>query len=385
MVDLVTKTLVMAKPPVSMLDRIALTIRLAFKIFALGSDLTQSIPGLIGLAIGLVPGKRKALGFGPGPNLYLVNRKLYWHLNMPGFPSAAFDRVFRAELSHRLGQTSGPGLATAFVAITKKCGLNCEHCFEWASLNRQETLSEEDILVEVNRLISLGVGQIFFSGGEPVNRFRTLIRVLDTFRNSPTEFWIITSAMGLTENRIKELKSVGLTGIMFSLDHYDPNEHDRFRGRIGCHQNALSSARTARDCELATALSLCASNKFISEPFLDAYLGLARRLGVGFVQVLEPKPIGRYAHADVALTCENRKLLEATFERIRRGAKRYRGYPIVSYPDYYRRLNGCIGGKRFIYIDTDGQVFPCPFCKKTSSQLSDLVPGRVCGQLVCPA
>jgi len=52
--------------------------------------------------------------------------------------------------------------------------------------------------------------------------------------------------------------------------------------------------------------------------------------------------------------------------------KQYRKYPILCYHGYYQRKVGCFGaGNRSLYVDTDGDLQACPFCRtKTGSALS---------------
>jgi len=46
--------------------------------------------------------------------------------------------------------------------------------------------------------------------------------------------------------------------------------------------------------------------------------------------------------------------------------KRYRNLPIVVYPGYYQRRLGCLAsGNRYLYIDPDGCLHPCPFCRSS--------------------
>ena len=48
---------------------------------------------------------------------------------------------------------------------------------------------------------------------------------------------------------------------------------------------------------------------------------------------------------------------------------RYRNYPIVDYQGILQRRIGCFGaGNRFLYIDTDGSVYRCPFCREKVAQ-----------------
>jgi MoaA/NifB/PqqE/SkfB family radical SAM enzyme len=99
---------------------------------------------------------------------------------------------------------------------------------------------------------------------------------------------------------------------------------------------------------------------------------LAKRLKVSFVQILEPKAVGHYAHKDVSLATNQIKLLEDLFLKINFSPK-YNTYPIITYHGYYQRRQGCFSaGIKGMYIDTDGDMNACPFChKKTGNVLDD--------------
>jgi MoaA/NifB/PqqE/SkfB family radical SAM enzyme len=46
---------------------------------------------------------------------------------------------------------------------------------------------------------------------------------------------------------------------------------------------------------------------------------------------------------------------------------RFRRYPIVCYHGFYQRRIGCLGAAdRSLYIDPDGGLHPCPFCRISS-------------------
>jgi len=66
-----------------------------------------------------------------------VSGRYYWRLGSPGFPSKASVRLHENEIN-RFFPPSPKGLRTLFFAITNKCPLNCEHCFEWNNLNKKE-------------------------------------------------------------------------------------------------------------------------------------------------------------------------------------------------------------------------------------------------------
>lgn len=374
----------MATKPLSNIGRKTLFLRLYIKAAATVLGLTRDLPRVIPTLRSLMKMQRENPNYSPLFRCFKTGGRYYWHLNIPGFPSPAFDRIFRKWMAFHLGLDPEPGLRSGLMAITTKCHLNCEHCYEWEALNQPEALDEQEILATVSRLIELEAGQIVFAGGEPTDRFPTLLRVLDAYRDTDVQFWINTSGMGLTRERLVQLQSSGLTGIVFSLDHYEPREHDAFRGQAGSHRQVTSMVEIANGLGLVTALSLCATNEFVSEANLDAYLKLAGELGVGFVQILEPKPVGRYENCQVALTGKNRQCLESFYDRSCLPCPAEQRRPILSCPDCESRREGCGGGKWYLYVDTHGNAFPCPFCRTKPVSLHALRPSNLGEQLACP-
>lgn len=226
-----------------------------------------------------------------------------------------------------------------------------------------EVLSREDLLSVVTRFQQLGVSQIQLSGGEPLNRFQDILSLLDNARPG-TDFWLYTTGYQLTKEKAGLLKKHGLKGITISLDHYDEELHDLFRGKKGAYVRALQAAQHALQAGLVVCFSLCATKKFISLENLLRYANLARKVGASFIQILEPKAVGHYSGQDVILDAYQQKILERFFEMINYD-KTYASYPIITYHGYYSRRIGCSGsGKDYLYVDTDGDVHNCPFCQK---------------------
>lgn len=292
-----------------------------------------------------------------------VDGRYYWKLGAAGFPTPAYFRYWENELNREFGFRPQAGLRNVYFAITKKCPYRCEHCFEWDNLNQPETLSRQDILDIVRRYQDYGAAQIIFSGGEPLLRVKDILAVLQNVRPD-TDFWVFSSGFSLTAEKARQLKAAGLTGIIISLDHWQPEAHDRFRGYGGAFANATAAVSHARTAGLVTALSLCATRDFCAQDNLTAYLELAHNLGVAFVQFLEPLPVGHYRDRDVLLGPEHLALLEDYYQRYNRNP-RYRDYPIIDYQGSFIRRIGCFGaGSRYLYIDTDGEVHRCPFCRE---------------------
>lgn len=304
--------------------------------------------------------------------LALVNGKYYWTHHCPGWPSAAYKACMHNEINRLV---SHPKEAIkpyiAFFAITKKCPLACEHCFEWDNLNKREKLSLSDIMHVVHILQQQGVTQVLFSGGEPMLRVHDMVEVLKMAR-PVTDFWVFTSGYNFTPENARLLKDAGLTGVSVSLDHYLEQAHNAFRHLDNAYQLAISAVTEAQKVGLVVSLALCATKDFVTEDNLMQYAGLAKKLGVAFIQVLEPREVGHYRGKDVALNENQLQLLSNFYEKLNLHPA-YADWPIVVLHGYHQRRAGCTGaGNRFLYIDTDGDLHACPFCQtKSGSLLTD--------------
>ena len=293
-----------------------------------------------------------------------VDGNYYWDPYIPGLKSDALPHFFIGE-ANRI-YPSGKGsfrFNNVMIAITKKCPYKCEHCFEWDDLNQQESLSLTDLKKIISRFQDLGTCQIQLTGGEPMLIVDSMVEIVSSSKPG-TEFSIFTSGYGLTAENAVKLKKAGITTVFISLDHVDPVFHNRFRGSSGSFGWACEAVKNATEAGLVTTLSLCATSSFVSESNLLAYANLAKEMGVSFIQVLEPKAVGHYKGKEVSLATEQVRLLEEFYLKMNYD-KKYREYPIVCYHGYYQRRIGCLGsGDRSLYVDSDGDLHACPFCRQ---------------------
>lgn len=291
--------------------------------------------------------------------------KYFFNCNIPGWPQTNFYEKLLA-ISNPQTTNDLASLGIVQIGFTKKCPLNCEHCYEGKILNQPETISLTDHIAIVKKLQENQVSVIQFGGGEPLNRFDDLIAVLKS-ANDSSDFWIYSSGYGLTEERAKELKSAGLTGVSISLDHFEPDAHNTFRRNPKSFDWALTAIKNAQKANLLTAMSICVTNEFCSEENLFQYVYFAAQQKVAFVQMLEPRATGNYEGKDVLLTTDHQEILEVFYEKIN-SKKEFKNLPILQYTGYQQRKKGCAGaGNRYIYIDTDGYVQSCPFCRNKKS------------------
>lgn len=291
-----------------------------------------------------------------------VDGKIFWHLFSGGAPSEASGKGLSQEIFRILNPDIPGRPRTLMLAITKRCPLACEHCYEADLLNGTEIWSREDLVEIVRQYQEAGISMFWLGGGEPMARYSDL-RYLLQKSSGASEFWIATSGYRMNDQAARDLKADGLNGVIISLDHFDPMLHNRFRGSPHAFQWAVRACVACKRAGLATVLSVCATRSFSTEANVRKYMELAKDLGVAFVLMIEPKAAGRYAGKEVALFPDQVQMLERLTMTYNNHPD-YRTYPILEYPDMLGRLAGCGGaGNRHLYINSNGMVQVCPFCQ----------------------
>lgn len=315
--------------------------------------------------------RRKAIGQHRLHKLAYVDNRYYWGLYTPGWKGIAFKKFIASEMNHVVPVKQKVNrFNSAYVALTKKCSLQCEHCYEWENLNKKETLFPDQLKAIVAKIQERGVSQIHFSGGEPLLKVDLLLTILNSAKKE-TDFWVLTSGFQLTLENARKLKSAGLNGVMISLDHFDSEKHNVFRGFKDAYFWVEKGVQNAIDNQLVVALSLCATKDFTTLDNLIAYANLAEKMGVSFIQILEPKAVGHYSGKEVSLSMEQISVLENFYIEMNYNPK-YKNYPLISYHGYYQRRQGCYAaGNRSFYVDTDGDINACPFCQTKTGNILD--------------
>ncbi len=332
----------------------------------------RSIRKAIGVLKKLYLLKKEVLG-GVSTKIVRVGDKFYHYLYAPGYPSKNFDEYILGEFN-RISPLPQKTNVLTFIhlAVTKKCPLRCEHCLEWNNLNKPESLSPADLVATVDHFRKQGIAQFHLSGGEPMVRMKDVLPLLEK-SSGQSEFYVLTSGFNFTGENAAALKSAGLTGVVISLDHFDQEKHNLFRGYADSFDNVMQAVQHAHQHGLVIALTICVTRAFVSWSNLMQYAALAKKLNVAYIQVLEPKAVGHYEGKDVFLDNTQFEILDKFFCALNTD-NQYRDYPIIIYHGYYQRRMGCMaGGNRTLYIDSEGWVNACPFCQTKNMNIRQVV------------
>jgi len=292
-----------------------------------------------------------------------IDHRYYWDINIPGYPSIATKRYLEASISRvQPDFTEKNKLSTVIWALTNKCRYNCIHCSEWNTKNSNDVLSLNDLKKILCEVQEIGVSQIQFSGGEPLNRIDDILELLSSAKPG-TDFWLLSSGCNFTAENARLLKNAGLTGISISLDHFDPDSHNKYRGSSDAYKWVEEAVFNAHSENLVICLAICPTELFITTQNLNNYAVLAKKLKVSFIRIIEPVAMGRYENKEIELNQTQIQILEDFYLQMNYSSE-YIDFPIVSYPGYYERRIGCFGaGDGYLFIDSTGDLHACPFCR----------------------
>lgn len=298
-----------------------------------------------------------------------VDGKFYSEQHAPGFPSLALANYRRGLLNRIIHDDPDRlDLNTILIAITRSCPFNCDHCFEKEAMDGKDVLSLDELKNIIKIFQDYNIPQIQISGGEPMARLDDLTKLLRSAR-AGTDFLLLTTGYNLTIKNARKLKESGLTGVMITLDHFDPLHNNLIKKHpeaFGWAMNAIDNAHRAK---LLVGLSLCCTRNFLSKDNLMKYMELAKSKGVAFVHILEPRKMPHMGKTEFELSAEQKALLNDFYINMN-FSRENKDMPIVTYLGYHQSLSGCAGaGDRYLYVDTEGYVHACPFCRKKSGNV----------------
>lgn len=106
---------------------------------------------------------------------------------------------------------------TVYFHVTQRCNLNCTYCYNKHNLNNRDELNTEEILVCLNKLASIGVKTINFTGGEALLR-TDIIYIVKMAKKLGFKVCLLTNGT-LLQEKISILDAVDRC--MISVDNID--------------------------------------------------------------------------------------------------------------------------------------------------------------------
>lgn len=261
--------------------------------------------------------------------------------------------------------TEGVGLPLWLLAeLTYRCPLQCPYCsnpLDYAQHKNELTTQEWFGVFDQAR--QMGAVQLGFSGGEPLVR-QDLEQLVAHAHQQGFYTNLITSGMGLTEQRIADLKQAGLDHIQVSFQASDPVVNDALAGSKHAFEQKYEMCRLVKKYDYPMVLNFVIHRHNIDQ--IEQIIELCLELNADTVELAICQFYG-WAFL-------NRQGLLPTQEQLTRAERITNEYReklkaqnhtcklIFVVPDYYEeRPKACMNGwgKIFFTVAPDGMALPC--------------------------
>ncbi len=244
--------------------------------------------------------------------------------------------------------------------LTYRCPLHCPYCSNPVGYPTGEELGTEEWKRVFGEAAALGVLHLGLSGGEPLGR-KDLAELIAAARQAGLYSNLITSGLGLTEARARELREAGLDSIQISFQADEAGVGDAIAG-IKAHALKLEAVRNLRAAGLPLSLNVVLHRANIDR--LPAILRLAESLEAERLELANTQFYG-WGKINQNQLLPSRAQVEAALAVALEARQRLAGKMDIVYvlPDYYEdRPKPCMQGwgRRYLTVNPVGQVQPCP-------------------------
>ena len=244
--------------------------------------------------------------------------------------------------------------------VTHRCPLHCVYCSNPTQLAAASSeLSTEEWISVFRQAGKLGMLHAHFTGGEPLAR-ADLTELIAAARAAGLYTNLITSGIGLNEQRLQMLVEAGLDHIQISFQDSREDAANWIAG-AKAHAHKIELSRMIRRQKIAFTVNLV-----VHRQNLDHLEEM-----IAFIEQLQPERV-EIAHTQYyGWALENRAALMPTRAQIEKAvaiigeaetrlAGRIRIDSVV--PDYYAKYpKACMGGwgRRLMLVNPSGKVLPC--------------------------
>lgn len=244
--------------------------------------------------------------------------------------------------------------------LTHRCPLHCLYCSNPIEMRKAaEELTTEDWQRVFQEAAAMGVLQLNLTGGEPLAR-RDLAELIASGRKAGLYVNMITSGLGLNEERLAELVEAGLDHLQLSFQDLDEASANYIAG-TRAHAIKLALAPVIRKFPLAFTVNLVVHRMNLDR--LEQFIAMAEQLGPDRLEIAHVQYYG-WALKNRSMLMPTEMQVHHSLEVVAKAKERLRGKIQLEsvVPDYFGSFpKACVGGwgRQMILIDPAGNVLPC--------------------------
>src|SRR5579863_4409528 len=245
--------------------------------------------------------------------------------------------------------------------LTHRCPLACPYCSNPVELDsRAGELDTETWKRVFTEAAAVGILHAHLSGGEPASR-RDLVEIVAHCKEVGLYTNLITSGVGISEARMKELADAGLDHVQLSIQDAEAESADRIGGYKGGFARKMDVAKWVNEVGLPLTVNAVIHRANIARA--GRMVEFAVELGARRVEIAHTQYYA-WALVNRKALMPSRAQIEKAVAEVENLRKVYAGKIVIDHvaPDYYARYpKACMGGwgKRTLNVTPHGKVLPC--------------------------
>jgi PqqA peptide cyclase len=244
--------------------------------------------------------------------------------------------------------------------ITHRCPLHCLYCSNPVELQRADAeLITDDWKRVFCEAAQLGMLHVHLTGGEPLAR-KDLPQLISAARDAGLYVNMITSGVGLNEERLATLVDAGLEHLQLSFQDIDEASANHIAGTRS-HALKLALVPILKTFPLAFTVNLVVHRMNLDR--LEAFIALAEELAPDRLEIAHVQYYG-WALKNRSLLMPTQEQVDRSIPIIEAAKARLKGkiHLEAVFPDYYASFpKACVGGwgRQMMLIDPVGRAMPC--------------------------
>lgn len=195
------------------------------------------------------------------------------------------------EESRRGKETISPNLRMVAWEITRSCNLFCAHCRSSSTAGAYEgELSTEECLRLIDGILEVGKPVLILTGGEPLLRY-DLFQVAGYATRKGLRVVMGTNGTLINDEVAAKLKETPISRVAISIDFPTAALQDKFRGKSGAFQAAISGIASLRQAGVEVQINSTITK--LNVRYLNELLALAIESGAVAFHPFMLVPTGR--------------------------------------------------------------------------------------------
>ncbi|MFH1234012.1 MAG: radical SAM protein [Candidatus Diapherotrites archaeon] len=257
-------------------------------------------------------------------------------------------------------------IKSAALVVTKKCNLNCKWCFE-EQAGKEMSLPKKEVFRLIEKL--RGSKMLVITGGEPFAR-EDIREILAKAASEFEKVHLTTNATLISKEDIGFLAEKGIS-VTASLDGMKKLQ-ERIRGK-GTFEKATGTIRAMAESGIKVNLQMTVSKLNCKDA--RGVIALGEEPGAQRVSLLPMKQVGRGSFFEK--NCLSKRMRKKMIEKIYREKRNWKT-EVLFKSSFFNLYNnelkefastldedticaGCKAGIGGIFVEWNGDVYPCPF------------------------